>query len=247
MKKVLMFQMVTAAGAGTYAAALISENGAVKNQAAWVANKAYGITKIIPMGANGSYSCIHRNDHPADDITLTHPADTLADYDKVIDIQDIFGGQGIAVNASESITINVTVTGNATINILIELDDAIKVVNARGVRAAGANALVANTPIETGANIYANFNPNVEYRMRGVALLSTSIQTAYAMIKDNAIALPGANAILTGQGYAKLTDSQAKILTGTGADFTNTFSLYVTATAADAANVQFWCVLFETE
>lgn len=245
-KTVLMFQMVTAAGAGAYDAALISENGQVKNQAAWTAPRQMAITKIIPMGANGNFSTLARNAHAADDITFVHPSDTLADYDKVIDILNMFGGKaGIVVDQGESITINTTVTGNATINILIELDDSVTKVNARGIQAAGVNALVANTPTESGGNVPANLNPNVTYRMRGVSLKSTSIQTAYGMLKGSATALPGSNAILTGQGYSKLDSDQAIVMQGTGAEYLATFGLWVTGTAADAANVQFYYIIFE--
>lgn len=244
-KKVLMFSMTTVAGAGTYASTLISEDGQVKNLAGFVAPRDMAITKIIPMGAAGSYSCFARNDHPGDDITFTHPADTLADYDKEIDIREMFGGAGIVINKNETLTLTNTVTGNATINVLVELDDTIRRVNARGVRIAGATAFTANVPTETGGNVAANMNPSTEYRLRGCALLSTSIQTAYAMLKGLSVALPGANAILTGQGYKLLSPEAAKVMSGTGADYTATFALYATGTAADAANVQFYCLIFE--
>lgn len=245
-KSVLMFQMVTAAGAGTYAAALISENGQVKNQAAWTAPKDMAITKIIPMGANGDYSTLARNDHQADDLIFVHPSDTLADYDKVIDIVEMFGGKaGIVVNKGESITLTNTVTGNATINVMIELDDSITRVNGRGIRAAGVNALVANTPTETGGNIPADLNPSTTYRARGVSLKSTSIQTAMGVLKGASTALPGSNAILTGQGYSKLDKDQAEVMQGTGAEWDSTFGLWVTGTAADAANVQLWYIFME--
>ena len=245
MKKVLMFSMTNAAGAGTYAANLISEDGQVKNLAGFTAPKDYGITKIIPMGANGSFSTFARSAHQADNLVITHPADTLADYDKEIPIDKMLNA-GIIINANETLTLTNTVTGNATINVLVELDDSIAKVNARGIQVAGANAFVANTPTETGGNVPANFNPNVQYRLRGIAFLSTSIQTAYAMLKGSSVALPGANAILSGQGYSILTPEQAKVMTGTGADWVNTFFLYATGTAADAVGVQSINMILET-
>lgn len=245
-KTCLMFSMTTAAGAGTYASNLISENGQVKNLAGWVAPKKMAITKIIPMGAAGDYSVINRSAHQADAITFVHPADTLADYDKEIKIDDILGGQGIVVDANETLTLNNVVTGNATINVLIELDDTIKSVNARGVRAAGANALVANVPTETGGNIPTNFNPNALYRMRASCLKSTSIQTAYAMLNGHSCALPGSNAILTGQGYSIISKEGCAVLSGSGATWQSTYFQYVTGTAADAANVQLFYFIFET-
>lgn len=242
-----MFQMVTAAGAGTYAAAVISEDGQVKNLAGWTAPRAMAITKIIPMGANGSYSCLARNAHASDDITFMHPSDTLADYDKVIDFYAMLGNHGVEVAANETITMTCTVTGNATINVLVELDDTVPAVNARGIRVAGAAAAVANTPTETGGNVATNLNPNASYRMRGLNFTSTTIQTAYAMIGGAATALPGANAVVTGQGYATLDARQAAVMTGKGSEFQSTFSLYITATAADAANVQIISIIFETD
>lgn len=239
--------MTTAAGAGTYASTLISENGQVKNLAGWVAPKDMAITKIQPMGANGDYSCIARSAHQADNITFVHPADTLADYDKVIDIVEMFGGKaGIVVSKNETLTMTNTVTGNATINVQIELDDSITRVNARGIRAAGATAFTANVPTETGANIPTNLNPNLNYRIRGASLKSTSIQMAYAMLKGASVAIPGSNAILTGQGYTALTSEQAGVLTGSGSDFHSTFALYATGTAADAANVQLFYLIVES-
>lgn len=246
MKKVLMFSMTTAAGAGTYASTLISEDGQVKALAGWTAPKTMGITKIIPMGAAGSHSTIARSQHASDDITFTHPADTLADYDKEIPIDKMFGA-GIIVEANETLTLNNIVTGNATINVLIELDDKIKTCNARGIRIAGAAAYVANVPTETGGNVAADLAPNTEYRIRGACLLSTSIQTAYAMLNGQSVALPGANAILTGQGYAILSKEAMEAMTGTGSEFAATFQLYATGTAADAANVQFYNFLLESE
>jgi len=238
-KTVLVFSMTTAAGAGTYASTLISENGQVKNLAGWTAPRKMAITKITPMGANGDYSCFARSDHPSDNITFVHPADTLADYDKVIDVVEMFGGKaGIIINPNEGLSLTNTVTGNATINVQIELDDSITAVNARAIRIAGANAFVANVPTETGGNVAANLKPNSAYRVRSFCFQSTSIQMAYAMLKGNSCSLPGANAVLTGQGYTALTDEQAGILEGSGAEFTNTFLLYATGTAADAANVQ---------
>lgn len=245
MKKVLMFSMTTAAGAGTYASTLISEDGQVKNLAGWTAPKDYGITRIIPMGAAGDYSTLARSAHAADNLVFVHPADTLADYDKEIAIDKMFGA-GIIVTANETLTLTNTVTGNATINVLIELDSDIQKVNARAVRALGATAYTANVPTETGANIPANFNPNAPYRMRGCSLKSTTIQTAYAMLKGFSVALPGANAVLTGQGYAILTPEQAKVMTGSGADYNATFALYATGTAADATAVQIYYTFFET-
>lgn len=246
MKSVLMFQAVNAAGAGTYAMNLISENGQVKNQASWTAPKKMAITKIQPMGANGDYSCIARSDHASDDITFVHPADTLADYDKVIDIASMFGGKaGIVINQAETMTLTTTMTGNGTINIQIELDDAVTAVNARGIRAAGANALVANTPVETGGNLIANLAPNSTYRIRGACLESTTIQMAFAGVKGSYTSIPGANAVLTGQGYATLTSDQAAVMQATGAEFTSTFALWVTGTAADAANVQIFYLIME--
>lgn len=246
-KKVLVFQMVTAAGAGTYAATLISEDGQVKALAGWTAPKQYAITKIQPMGANGDYSCFARSAHQADDITFVHPADTLADYDKVIDIVEMFGGKaGIVIDANETLTLTNTVTGNATINVQVELDDSVTAVNARGMRIAGANALGANTPTETGGNFAANLNPNATYRIRSQSLKSTTIQMAYAMLKGNSTAMPGSNAILTGQGYTTLSKQQAEVMTGTGAEFTNTFFLYVTGSAADAANTQLFYFIVES-
>lgn len=247
MKTVLMFSMTTAAGAGTYASTLISENGAVKNQASWVANRDCAITKIIPMGANGDYSCLARSGHQADNLTFVHPSDTLADYDKVVDLLKMFGGKaGVAVDKSESISLTNTVTGNATINVLIELDDAVTRVNARGVRIAGANALVANVPTESGGNVATNFNPNTDYRLRGASLKSTSIQTAFGVLKGSSVALPGSNAILTGQGYSTLDPDQAKVMQGLGSEWQSTFGLWVTGTAADAANVQLWYLILES-
>lgn len=246
-KKVLVFSMTTAAGAGTYASTLISEDGQVKALAGWVAPKEYGITKIQPMGANGSYSCLARSAHQADDLTFIHPADTLADYEKVIPIDQMFGGKaGIVVSANETITLTNTVTGNATINVIIELDDVVSKVNARGVRVAGSNAMVANTPTETGALLPADFNPNAEYRLRGSNITSTTIQSAYAMLLGQSVLLPGANAVVTGQGYAILTNEAAKVMTGTGADYNATFQLYCLASAADAANTQVIAFILES-
>lgn len=245
MKKTLIFSMTTAAGAGTYAMTLISEDGTVKNQAAFTAPKDMAITRIIPMGANGSYSTMARSAHQADNSVFDHPADTLADHTKTIDFMELMG-QGIEISANEQLTFTTTVTGNATISLGVELDDTVKKTNARCIRAAGVNAAVALTPTESGGNVATNMNPIAKYRLRAARITSTSIQHVELKLGTNTILVPGVNAILTGQGFVKLSDDQASVMTGFGAEWQSTFNAWLTCTAADAANVQFLNMLFES-
>lgn len=238
--------MTTAAGAGTYAATLIRDNGKVRNADAYTANKRYGITRVQIMNAGGSYITMSRSSHQEDDITLEQIADTLADADKVIDLFEMLGGKGVVLEANEGLSIDVTVTANSTIDIFVELDDTIPVTNAYGVRAAGANAAVANTCVETGANVTAAMNPNKKYRARGIYFTSTTIINAQLGVDGNGlVTVPGQNAILTGQGFTVLKPDQAKVLEGTGSTYQSTFECWIAATAADAANVQVINIVFE--
>lgn len=247
MKKTLMFSQTNTGGtAATIAMSLISEDGQVKNQAQWTAPKNMAITRLIPIGATGNYSTLSRSSHAADNIVFVHPADTLADQDKNINIIDYLGGKGIEVLANESITMTSTISNSGTTSVLIELDDSVGAVNARMVRAAGANAAVALTPVESGANIVTGLNPNAKYRMRAFWATSTTIQHVMVKLNNNCIAMPGKNAILTGQGHTKLSDDQAAAMTGTGAEFTSGFSAWITCVTTDAANVQVFNILFES-
>jgi len=239
--------MVTAAGAGTYAATLINENGKVRNLASYQANKKYGITRVQIMGANGSHICIDRSSHEGEDLTLIQIADTLADQFKEIDFVDILAGAGVVLDENEGLSINVTVTGNATINIFVELDDKIKTVNAKAIRVEGSAAAKANELVDTGGNVPTGMNPNKTYRMRATYATSTTIHVIVYSINDSDyIFVPGKNAILTGQNYDTLSKDQAEMLTGTGSDYVQTFMAFIVATAADAANVQFLGIIFET-
>lgn len=244
-KKTLVFSMTTAAGAGTYAAPLISEGGAVKNQAGWVAPKAWGIAKVLISGAAGSFITIQRNSHTADNIVLQQLADTIVDLKKTINIAKILGAAGkptaVEVLQGETIAITATVTGNSTISITLEMDDSLPVVNCRAVRVAGANAAVALTPTETGANIIVGLNPNANYKVRGCYLWSTTAQDYQMQLGNQSIALPAQNAILTGFGYTKLDDQQADVMAGSGATFASSFSLWAKCVAADAAAIATQC------
>lgn len=238
--------MTTAAGAGTYAATLTADNGVARNLAGYTSPKKQAITKVQIMGANATYIDIARSAHQGENLTLMPVADTLADAVKSIDIADIMGGKGIIVDLNEVLTINVTVSGNATVLVFIELDDKIATVNAKAVRAAGANAAVAATPTDTGGNVPTGMNPNKTYRPRAVYATSTTIQNLTLSLNDSdCISLDGQTAIVSGQGYQKLRDEQAAVMQGTGNVYAQTFKAFITASAADAANVQFIGVIFE--
>lgn len=246
MKRTLHFQMVTAAGAGTYAATLIRDNGKVRNSDAYTSDKLQAITRVQIMGANGMHTVLARSSHPGDDLDLIQIADTLADQDKVIDLIDILDGKGVELKASEALSLTVEVSGNATINIFIELDDSVPRVNAYAVRVAGTDAAVASTGVETGGNVPGAMNPIKTYRMRAIYATSTSIVSMDIGVNGNGlIHTPGQNAIVTGQKFQKLTKDQATLMIGTGSEYVNTFEAWITATAADAAAVQFLNPIFE--
>lgn len=245
MKKVLIFQLVAGGAVTNSAATLISEDGQTKSSNLWTANKKWGITKVIIMGASTTYVTLTRSGHSADTMVLMPPADTLADLKKTINLAKILGGKAVIIDAKEGLSVTATTSGATTTNITLELDDSMATTNARAVRAAGTTAMVANTPTESGANVVTGLNPNGTYRVRGTYLTSTSMQSMVMRLGNNYIALPSTNAIQSGQGYTTLTTDQATLMTGEGSEYTSTFSLWGVASAADAANTQFFGVIFE--
>ena len=246
MKTVLQYTMTTGAGAGTYAATNVSVNGKTKSQATYVADKNYGITKVQIMGANGSYITVARDGHPGDDLNLIQQADALTDAQKMIDIYELFNQKGITLDKGEGLSMTIAVTANATIDVFIELDDSVSRVNGKAVRVLGSNAAVANTPVETGALVPGGFAPSDVYRGRACYFTSTTIQNMSIGLNNKGLCVqPGQNAILTGQGYTKLDNKQAELMTGTGQEYSATFEAWINATAADAANVQILGMIFE--
>lgn len=246
-RRVQVWTMTTAAGAGTYAMTLIAENGVTRNLTTYRTPSAMGICKVKAMGANGVRFTITRAGHAADTLVFPQLADTLADVNKEIDIEKLLDGAGIELTSGEDVSITSTVSGNATITLVIELDDAITRVNVRAPRVAGAAAAIAATPVETGANLRAALSSSARYTLKAIFATSTTIEhlitrfTVKGRELYEAVDTPGA--LLTGVGnYGKLD----KPITGTGAEFGTDFALDIIASAADAANVQDIYALFET-
>lgn len=239
--------MTTAAGAGTYAATLIYENGITRNQTTYTVPKAMGIVKAKAMGANGLRYTLTRSGHPADTMVFPCLADTLADMAKEIDIEKILGGAGAELIENENLTMTVTVGGNATVIIVLELDDAVQRVNVRAPYVAGAAAMVAGVPTETGANLRAALSTTARYELRALFVTSTSIEhlitrwTVQGQESYEALETPGA--LVTGLGnYAALD----RPIVGTGSQYVTDFYLDEEASAADAANTQQIYAIFAT-
>lgn len=238
-RRVQVWTMTTAAGAGTYAMTLISENGVARNLTTWRTPAAMGICKVKAMGANGVRYTITRTGHAADTLVFPQLADTLADVNKEIDLEKLLDNAGIELLAGEDVTITSTVSGNATITLVIELDESITRVNVRAPRVAGASAAVAATPTETGANLRAALSASARYTLKALFVTSTTIEHLISRfgVKGRelyeAIDTPGA--LLTGVGnYGKLD----KPVAGTGAEFGTDYALDIMCSAADAANLQ---------
>lgn len=248
MKKVLHWYDNNVAGAGTYAMTLIQDDTAVRSQATYTADREYGMTNLIITCTLGNYITITRSDHQGEPIALAIPADTVADYNKSINLREILGGRGVIINKNETVSITVTTTGNSDCNILMELDDKIDKTNAHGVVAAGLAAAVAYTPVETGGNMVSALRPNGNYRLRGLYVTSTTLlNVALGRPKIGFIGVQGQGAQLLGHDYTTLTKEQVEIVSGTGAELNAEMQTWITCVAADAAAVQRLHFIYECD
>lgn len=248
MKKTLQWSDANVGGAGTYDVNLIMDDTIVRNQVDFVAPVKYGMTKLIITCTLGSYMTIYRTDHQGDPLQFAIPADTVADFNKTIDLLEILDGHGIILNKNETMTMTVTVTGNSNINVLMELDDKIPTTNCRALVAAGLNAAVAYTPVETGGNMVNALRPNGNYRTRAVYITSTTLlNVMMGRAKTGFVAVQGQGAQLLGHQYAKLDKEQVEMLSGTGAELNAEMLTYLTCVTTDAAAVQRLHYIYETD
>lgn len=235
-----------AGGAGTYAVPTVMVNGVATANAGWAAPEKVGLVRVMFLSTVGTSGIINRNQHAQHVLTVPVLADTGADYEQHLNFEDMLGGKGIVVEKGETVTLQAVLTGNGVVYAYAEYDSLAQTVDASCLRVAGAAAMVAGIPVETGGNLRAAaFEPNTKYQLHAVYWLSTTaIRVAVGLTAGKLVDGRAHTAVLLGHKMDVLTDRAKTLLTGTGSEWTANALVLASATAADAANTQAGYFLF---
>lgn len=234
-----------AGGAGTYTIPFISQNGQVINSNTFTVPKDMAISRAAFVSTVGTHAIIARSSHTENPLHIPALSDSGADYEQAVDFEAMIG-KGVVVLGSEVLSAQGLVSGNGTMWVFIELDDTISKADFRMVRAAGANAAVAATPTETGANVCTALAPTKKYKLRALYCHSTTPLKVSIGMKDGTLTDFNAHtALLIGHKFSIVNPRQQTTLEGLGSEWIANFRAYIVCTAADAAAVQFFYPLFE--
>jgi hypothetical protein len=229
-----------AGGAGTYAVPTVLVNGVAVAGAGWSAPEKVALVRCAFLSTVGTSGIINRNSHPQHVLTLPVLYDTGGDYEQHINFEDILDGKGVLVDKGETVNLQAVLTGNGVVYAFLEFDTSVTGVDASCLRVAGAQAMVAGIPVETGGNLRAAaFEPNTKYNLQAVYWLSTTaIRASVGLTSLKLVDCRAHTAVLLGHKMDVLTPSAKKLLSGQGSEWTSNALVFGSATAADAAATQ---------
>lgn len=246
----LHFQGTAVGAAAAQACPKISENGVPAGEATFTVPVAGCIAKVgmyCDTAAQLNSITITRSGHGGRDVIIAAPGDLAAEMELELDFMDKFGA-GIVVNPNEIITITGNFVGAAVGDIFLEIIDGGRSADYHGIRIAGSAAAVADTDVETGANMRAGILTGLTYRPVAIYAYGAATTKSWGLgLADRGISIhkPKSVVVNAGQPHDILRPDLQEALTAPGETWRAQGRLFVNDSAATAAAAQLVNIIFQ--